>query len=629
MNALLSHLSQIMDNILIRMTDFQTRLQEEREATHPDNRVSSANLIDYLAFRADDLTPLQEKLASIGLSSLGRSEAAIRAQIHRVKTLIDGLNGIQPDIDDLLLDNPVQTGQRNLAINTAKLFGAPPEDQATRIMVTLPTHAANNPELVTTFMQAGMNVARINCAHDTPEIWRAIASTVREVSTSLHLPCQIFMDLAGPKLRTGPMPEGFRIARIKPMRDVRGRVVNTARVLFYLEGSRPPASGDAIQIPLSTPLDGLPPIQRITVTDTRDRHREMTVLSQDSDFLLVSVPATVYLETGQTLTLHGHSRHLTVEVGRLPAREGYLTLQTGSRLRLLRHQETARPERLAPDGSRLSPAEVACSLPEAIDATEIGHTVKLDDGKFTAVVLDRDESGLLLEITDTPPGGGKLRAEKGINFPDTEIPLVGLTQKDQQDLDTVCEIADSVGLSFVNTVEDVLALQAALSERNGGHLGLVLKIETRRAYQNLPYLLLTALRSEKVGVMIARGDLGVEVGWRRMASLQDEILWVCAAAHIPTIWATQVLETMAKTGQPTRSEITDAAVSQRAECVMLNKGPFMARAIRMLNRVLKTMESRQYKKSPRLPALYSAPEKSQASEAVHAAKPVTLADPVI
>lgn len=629
MNALLSHLSQIMDNILIRMTDFQSRLRDEYEATHPDNRVSAANLIDYLAFRAEDLTPLQDKLASIGLSSLGRSEAAIRAQINRVKTLIDGLNGIRPDFDDLLLENPVQSGQRKLAINTAKLFGPTPDDRATRIMVTLPTHAANNPELVTAFMQAGMNVARINCAHDSPDIWRAIAATVRSVSETLQQPCEIFMDLAGPKLRTGPMPEGFRIARIKPMRDVRGRVVNTARVLFYLEGSRPPASGDAILIPISTPLESLPPVQRVTLTDTRDRHREMTVLSQDTDFLLVSVPATVYLETGQTLTLHGHSRHLTVEVGALPAREGYLSLQTGSLLRLVRTHQTACPERFAPDGSRLSPAEVSCGLPEAIDAAEIGHSVKLDDGKFGAVVVARDERGLLLEITDTPPGGGKLRAEKGINFPDTDIPLDGLTHKDQLDLDTVCEIADSVGLSFVNTVADVHALQNALNERNASHLGLVLKIETRRAYENLPYLLLAALRSEKVGVMIARGDLGVEVGWRRMASLQEEILWVCAAAHIPTIWATQVLETMAKTGQPTRSEITDAAVSQRAECVMLNKGLFMARAIRMLNRVLKTMERRQYKKSPRLPALYSAPEKLLSNDTLSTGKPVTLADPVI
>ena len=79
------------------------------------------------------------------------------------------------------------------------------------------------------------------------------------------------------------------------------------------------------------------------------------------------------------------------------------------------------------------------------------------------------------------------------------------------------------------------------------------------------------------GVMVARGDLGVELGFERMAEVQEEILWLAEAAHLPVIWATQVLETLTKTGTPTRGEVTDAAMSARAECVMLNKGPFVRR----------------------------------------------------
>ena len=83
--------------------------------------------------------------------------------------------------------------------------------------------------------------------------------------------------------------------------------------------------------------------------------------------------------------------------------------------------------------------------------------------------------------------------------------------------------------------------------------------------------------------MIARGDLAVEVGFERLAEVQEEILWLCEAAHVPVIWATQVLESVAQTGQPSRAEVTDAAMAERAECVMLNKGPHIGEAVRALD----------------------------------------------
>ena len=106
--------------------------------------------------------------------------------------------------------------------------------------------------------------------------------------------------------------------------------------------------------------------------------------------------------------------------------------------------------------------------------------------------------------------------------------------------------------------------------------------------------------------MIARGDLAVEVGYKRLSELQEEILWICEAAHIPVIWATQVLEKMVKTGVPSRAEITDAAMGERAECVMLNKGPYIVEAVAALAEILKAMGQHQYKKAPQLKALHIA-----------------------
>ena len=124
----------------------------------------------------------------------------------------------------------------------------------------------------------------------------------------------------------------------------------------------------------------------------------------------------------------------------------------------------------------------------------------------------------------------------------------------------------------------------------------MLKIENVAAFENLPELLLTAMRSPSVGVMIARGDLAVEVGFERLAEVQEEIMWACEAAHVPVIWATQVLDTLARTGQPSRAEVTDAAMAERAECVMLNKGPHIADAISALDSILTRMQDHQDKK---------------------------------
>ena len=100
--------------------------------------------------------------------------------------------------------------------------------------------------------------------------------------------------------------------------------------------------------------------------------------------------------------------------------------------------------------------------------------------------------------------------------------------------------------------------------------------------------------------MTARGDLAVDTGFEQMAEVQEEILWLCQAVHVPIVWATQVLESLAKNGIPSRAEIADAAQGQRTECVMLNKGPFVVDAIEALDDILVRMEGHTRKKSDML-----------------------------
>ena len=155
--------------------------------------------------------------------------------------------------------------------------------------------------------------------------------------------------------------------------------------------------------------------------------------------------------------------------------------------------------------------------------------------------------------------------------------------------------ADAVSLSFVRRPADIELLQEEMQKLGATTLGLVIKIETKKGFNKLPRLLLTAMRRYPVAVMIARGDLAVECGWECLAELQEDILWLCEAAQVPVIWATQVLEHEAKKGQPSRAEISDAAMSQRAECVMLNKGPHIIATIRMLDNILRRMQGYQFK----------------------------------
>jgi len=258
--------------------------------------------------------------------------------------------------------------------------------------------------------------------------------------------------------------------------------------------------------------------------------------------------------------------------------------------------------------------QIGCTVPEVLDLLTVGACVYIDDGKIRTCVIDTQfctpdgQSGLLLEVTHARPKGVKLQPEKGLNFPNTVLPITPLTEKDLSDLDFIANHADIIGYSFVQRPTDIQLLQQELKNRSKGkHLkpAIVAKIETPVAVSNLPELIVYAAGQQPFGVMIARGDLAVEIGYQRLAEIQEEILWLCEAAHVPVIWATQVLESLVKDGAPSRGEMTDAAMAERAECVMLNKGPFIAEAITILDDVLSRMETHQSKKTPQLRALHS------------------------
>jgi pyruvate kinase len=251
---------------------------------------------------------------------------------------------------------------------------------------------------------------------------------------------------------------------------------------------------------------------------------------------------------------------------------------------------------------------LSSSIPQLASRVQIGARVCIDDGKAEARVVDVHRGALVIEFIDAPAKGLRMRPMRGLNFPDSELGLPAITDKDKTDLEFIIAEGDMVGYSFVNTPDDVAQLQLEIGRhrrRASKPLAIVLKIETRSAVQNLPALIVAAASRDPVGVMIARGDLAVNIGYRRLAEIQEEILWLCESAHIPVIWATQVLEQLVREGQSSRGEFTDAAMAERAECVMLNKGPYLAEATTALADVLGRMEGHQTKKTSRLRPLHA------------------------
>jgi len=228
--------------------------------------------------------------------------------------------------------------------------------------------------------------------------------------------------------------------------------------------------------------------------------------------------------------------------------------------------------------------DIGCTIPGIADQLNTGETVLFDDGLIEAKVERIIDHKARLQITRISSRKPKIKAEKGINFPESLLVLPALTEFDRECLTFISKHADLVGYSFVRNATDIMQFQEA--RHKGRKPVLIIKVETPEAVKNLPQLLFAGLQEEHCGVMIARGDLAVEIGFERMSEIQEEILWICEAAHVPVIWATQVLESMNKSGVATRSEITDAAHAAQADCVMINKGTHIIFTLETLRDIL-------------------------------------------
>jgi pyruvate kinase len=603
--ANLDDLIKRLDEIRRALTESETALETRLDRIHPTYLKSARNLARYIALRHRDIRPLQQELAQLGLSSLGRAEAHVMATLDAVFAAVHGMAGRSwqhlPGGLDFLEGNEL------LRQHTEALLGPSPANRSVRIMVTMPGEAASDYQLVRELVSRGMNCMRVNCSYDDRQAWEAMAEHLRHARRELGRECRLSMDLAGPKLRVGPMETGAEVIKVRPVRDVTGIVLKPARISLVPEAHAHASASTpgSVPIPIAAgDLNSLRAGDRLEFTDARGSSRRLLVSGRTGECVEAECSRTAYLASGVELRRKGNF-DAVLRVARLPALDQPIVLKKDDTVVLSNRVRLGSGPELDENGRVLRPTTINCTIPEILHDIKAGERVCFDDGKIGGVIKEVADSEATIEITHAAAAGSKLRVNKGINLPDSDLSIASLTPKDLEDLQVVAEQADIVGMSFVRSPGDVEALEGHLARLGRPDLGILLKIETRKAFDNLPFLVLAAMRRAAAGVMIARGDTAVECGYERMAEIQEEILWVCEAAHMPVVWATQVLESLAKKGLPSRAEITDAAMGGRAECVMLNKGPHLCDAVEALDDILQRMQDHQSKKSAMLRRLKS------------------------
>ena len=536
------------------LRDAMDRIEIEEQATltaiAPRFQASAINLLHFIAFHRHNHPGLQMAMREAGLCSLGGCDGHLHASLSTVIGVLQKLEGLPADPPSSSAAPSSLGGQALLQAHGERLLGGQlGEESGTRTaanMVTLPALATEQAGLIEELVEAGMDIARINCGHDGPDVWKELVALVRSAAAAKDV--RIAVDLAGPKIRIGALPSQPGVVDARPQRNRYGKMLQSARILAV-----PMAGADVPphRQPEVAPVDLLPirdegwqsltTGDRLRARDSSGRWRELTVVDRLQRGLLLSCNQRCHFTSGLEFLQEGGSGKIVV--GDLPAQEGDVLLRLGDRLWLTSSgpgQEGAANRRA-----------INCSVPEVLADLQVGERVLFDEGRIGGLIRQVCPGAVEVEITQARPKGNRLRADKGINFPDSRLAIPALTTKDRSDLAFAAAHADIVSYSFVSHAADIEVLQQELDRHGREDLAVVLKIESRRAFLNLPRLLLTAMRDPRpLGVMIARGDLAIECGWEELAEIQEEILRICAAAHIPCIWATQVLDEMARHGMP-------------------------------------------------------------------------------
>ena len=304
-NAEITALIEALYEIRAECLNLESSLAGQIAAIPPNHQPSARNLVHYLALRQHDLRDLQRRLHRLGLSSLGRLEAHALAGLDAVLVALQKLRaGRRKTLSLGKHCVSFDEGPQQLAHHATALLGSP-AGRAARIMVTMPSEAADRYDLVRDLVAAGMSVMRINCAHDDVQRWTRMAHHLRRAVREVGVPCRLLVDLGGPKLRTGKIEGGACVLRWKPRRDLRGRVIAPARILFRAPSmaDRPASHFDAVFLVPQDFLSSAAKGDALRIQDCRDKLRDLAVKGTGTNYVWAESRQSCYVEDGATLEL--------------------------------------------------------------------------------------------------------------------------------------------------------------------------------------------------------------------------------------------------------------------------------------------------------------------------------------
>ncbi len=564
----------------IEATLHQRRLAPPDSLLYPH---SFLNMQDFLSLKKFDLRELQEDLRDLGLSSMHFAHPHLLYTLQRERSILERLQGKAPREGSAA---EALTPREAEAIRRERSRFLKNDDARAAVMLTLPDEAAGDPLIRRILAQSDVGIVRINTAHGTPEQWEAAAAMIRKLNDTERSadPIKIYADLAGPKLRTGTirrLPAPIKLCTRH----------STEILLLPDDGVRRtaleprPDHPDEMQALIVVDPEFYQRLRDADYVEFNDHDRKprfYKVLSwsplscrlQCNKKVLLTPETDIGVQISKKEFLYTHARNFQT----LPET---IRLQTGDRILL--HGED-QPGRLV--GDKPYKAEIPCTLgAEIFPQVEAGHRIFIDDGKIELLIEEITPRRLLCRVITTKPDGVLLKEERGINLPDTPVALEALTPEDRRHLPLLQGFADIIGLSFTQNGADVRKLKALLSETP--QIAIVPKIETKEGVRRLPEILYELMSWSHGAVMLARGDLTIEVGFENLPRVQMEILSLCEASHTPVIYATQVLESVMKKNLPSRAELIDVSYAAlRTDCVMLNKGPFAQKAVEMIDRII-------------------------------------------
>jgi len=359
-----------LDAVCRKAAQLERRFAGELCEVHSNFRDSARNLVHYLALRDHDIRALQDRLATLGLSSLGRTESHVIASIDAVARILRQLSGCAETAAPIVpLPIAFAAGEALLAAHTAAALGPRRPECGAHIMVTMPREAADDYELVRQALAGGMDCMRINCAHDDREAWSRMVANLRRAMKELRRDCRLLMDLSGPKLRTGPIDPTSQTLHWKPVRNEGGEVTTPARVWLTAAENpqRPPAPADAYLEVGGEWLLRARKADRLRFTDLRGKSRMLELRAHAPGGRWASGAKSAYLAEGRKLRVR-HIRkgrvgpRLIEAIPRAPSSDRHsITLRPGDRLLVTAAPIPGRPAEVDARGRRLQPATISCT----------------------------------------------------------------------------------------------------------------------------------------------------------------------------------------------------------------------------------------------------------------------------